>query len=332
MLRVTCTVLATAVALTLLPVTAHADMAPDTTAAGPEIPNPHVQIAQGTDAPRWCLQQGPQDFLIRSNWFRTGSREIEKTAREQQLHGLNYRTEKYGRFESFGSPGLNAHPPSFYAGNATFMGLPIQMNRRVLPALLCVEAALKAAGVDGAYKPVNVGGIRFRNTYRGPEVSNHVFGIAIDIEPHRNTCCNCVAPWPDHALCKKRVTSIYERMSMPRSWVVVFERYGFYWLGHDVLQDTMHFEFLGDPDQILAPFGAAAPVAASSGGTPVLVASSTTASTPIVAPPLESAASASVPSVPSSLPVTYRPGAPLVSRLPRVVEMLRAQRTRSANR
>ena len=23
------------------------------------------------------------------------------------------------------------------------------------------------------------------------------------------------------------------------------------WLGHDALQDTMHFEFLGDPDRIL---------------------------------------------------------------------------------
>ena len=27
--------------------------------------------------------------------------------------------------------------------------------------------------------------------------------------------------------------------------------YGFYWLGHDALEDTMHFEFLGDPEQIL---------------------------------------------------------------------------------
>jgi hypothetical protein len=34
--------------------------------------------------------------------------------------------------------------------------------------------------------------------------------------------------------------------------VQAFERFGFYWLGHDALQDTMHFEFLGDPDRILA--------------------------------------------------------------------------------
>jgi len=34
---------------------------------------------------------------------------------------------------------------------------------------------------------------------------------------------------------------------MPYCWVEVFESYGFYWLGRDKLQDTMHFEFLGDP-------------------------------------------------------------------------------------
>ena len=78
----------------------------------------------------------------------------------------------------------------------------------------------------------------------------YVYGIAIDIEPDRNTCCGCVAPWNEHALCKQKNKTVWERMAMPRSWVETFEKYGFYWLGHDVLQDTMHFEFLGDPDKI----------------------------------------------------------------------------------
>ena len=95
-----------------------------------------------------------------------------------------------------------------------------------------------------------MGGIRFRNTYKGFEVSNHVYGIAVDIEPDRNTCCGCVKPWNEHPLCKQRGKTVWQRMVMPRSWVETFERYGFYWLGHDVLQDTMHFEFLGDPDKI----------------------------------------------------------------------------------
>jgi hypothetical protein len=45
-------------------------------------------------------------------------------------------------------------------------------------------------------------------------------------------------------------------MAMPACWVSAFEQYGFYWLGHDELKDTMHFEFLGDPNKVaptLAP-------------------------------------------------------------------------------
>jgi hypothetical protein len=44
---------------------------------------------------------------------------------------------------------------------------------------------------------------------------------------------------------------VWEKTSLPRCWVEAFERYGFYWLGRDQLEDTMHFEFLGDPDRIL---------------------------------------------------------------------------------
>jgi hypothetical protein len=36
-----------------------------------------------------------------------------------------------------------------------------------------------------------------------------------------------------------------------------FERFGWYWLGRDTLQDTMHFEFLGDPTQITPAAGTA---------------------------------------------------------------------------
>ncbi len=82
-----------------------------------------------------------------------------------------------------------------------------------------------------------------------------VYGIAIDVDPNKNTCCMCVAQWGDHPLCQTPVDSIYERMAMPACWVHVFERFGFYWLGRDRLQDTMHFEFLGDPEHILKSQG-----------------------------------------------------------------------------
>jgi hypothetical protein len=85
-------------------------------------------------------------------------------------------------------------------------------------------------------------------------VSNHLFGIAIDIDPDRNPCCGCVGAWPDHPACKGSVSTVYERTALPRCWVHAFERYGFYWLGRDrELRDTMHFEFLADPDRITAP-------------------------------------------------------------------------------
>ena len=90
-----------------------------------------------------------------------------------------------------------------------------------------------------------------RNTYRGGEVTNHAYGIAIDIDPSENTCCGCVKPWSDAPACKRVTQSEYDHMAMPECWVHAFERYGFYWLGHDVLKDTMHFEFLGDPDRII---------------------------------------------------------------------------------
>jgi len=198
-----------------------------------------------------CHEQAAQSFLIRGNWFpRTTDADKVKEGRKLLDDAIRYRTEKYGYFEGFGSPKANPHPPKHYAKSTTFMGMSVQVHERIIPALKCVEAALKASPAGSEYKPRAMGGIRFKNTYRGVEISNHVYGIAIDIEPDRNTCCGCVAPWPDHPLCKAKNKTIWERMAMPRSWVDTFERFGFYWLGHDVLQDTMHFEFLGDPDKI----------------------------------------------------------------------------------
>jgi hypothetical protein len=235
----------TAAFLTLVSTSLFAQtVAPDTTADGPEIAHADVSIEWNGSAHK-CLEQVAQPFLIRKNWWTVSD---SKAALQR---AIDYRTEQYGRFESFGSPGLNKRAPKEFATTLPFMGLSITVHERMAPALRCAEAAIKALKLDDVYKPKSAGGMRFKNTYRGSEVSNHVFGIAIDIESNQNTCCSCVAPWPDHPLCKKKVSSIYERMTMPRSWVIVFERYGFYWLGHDALQDTMHFEFLGDPNKIV---------------------------------------------------------------------------------
>ncbi len=198
-----------------------------------------------------CREQSAQPFLVRGNWFpRTTDADKIKESRKLLEQAIKYRTEKYGYFEGFGNPKANPHPPKHYAKSTSFMGLNVQVHEKIIPALKCVEAALKSGTAGGEYKPKAMGGIRFHNTYKGVEVSNHVYGIAIDIEPDKNTCCGCVAPWNEHPLCKQKGKTVWDRMVMPRSWVETFEKYGFYWLGHDVLQDTMHFEFLGDPDKI----------------------------------------------------------------------------------
>jgi len=147
------------------------------------------------------------------------------------------------------------------------MGKRVRMNQLVIHPLKCAERAVikhcRKCKEDSAYpnecevkkkwfpyKPRVVSGLRHRNTFRGGEVSNHVYGIAIDFDPSHNTCCGCVGKWKRHAKCRNRKLQTYERMRMPMCWVEEFEEYGFYWLGNDSLKDTMHFEFLGDPDVI----------------------------------------------------------------------------------
>jgi hypothetical protein len=189
-----------------------------------------------------CNEQPPQDFLVRGN-FRKKPGGNERA--------IQYRTDTYGYFKGFGRAPAETRAPSSYVVDTTFMGLPVKMHRKVAPALACVEEEIKQSCSASTYKPHALAGIRFRNTYRGGEVTNHIYGIAIDIDPMENPCCGCVKPWSEAAICKRPAKTEYDRMALPECWVHAFEKYGFYWLGHDVLRDTMHFEFLGDPDRIV---------------------------------------------------------------------------------
>jgi hypothetical protein len=145
---------------------------------------------------------------------------------------------------------------------ASFFGLPVKVNQKIVPALECVEQQIKAT-CPSAYKPEILNGIRFKNSFRGGELSRHLFGIAVDVDGHRNPCCHCNGR--DHIkACSKPHDSLFEVMEMPPCWVDAFEAYGFYWLGRDWLQDSMHFEFLGDPNQIKAPAPASACIGSAS--------------------------------------------------------------------
>jgi hypothetical protein len=197
-----------------------------------------------------CPVQKPQKFLIRSSFVKHGS--LNETAHDR---ALRYRAEQYGSVEGFGLERYNKEKAYSHAVSVRFMGLPLQIHKKVAPALRCVEHYIRhtCTGPHERYVPRAVGGFRQTNTYRGGEISNHLFGIAIDIDPDRNPCCGCVSPWPNNPACKAPSDSVFERAALPRCWIDGFERFGFYWLGRDPeLRDTMHFEFLGDPE-LIAP-------------------------------------------------------------------------------
>lgn len=212
-----------------------------------------AQEAAPAEAVR-CNEQAPQDFLVRGNWQVRRRMPADEVTSRRALHqrAIRYRTEQYGFFTGFGRAEWNANTPMENSAFARFAGLRVRLNRKIIPAVACAEAEIARACTATPYHPVRLSGIRDRNTYHNGEISNHTYGIALDIDPNRNTCCGCVAPWNEHPLCQREVASIYERMVMPECWVHAFEKYGFYWLGNDTLQDTMHFEFLGDPERIVA--------------------------------------------------------------------------------
>lgn len=218
--------------------------------AAPVVSAALVASAAPVEPPSLCNEQTPQAFLVDAHFdsfHATGG-----TAREwKQLldKAVRYRTEQYGYVAGFGDEAWNASTPSDQARVVTFFGVPVAIHRRVAPALSCVETAIRARCADHPYQPFVLSGLRKRNTYLNGEVSNHVYGIALDVDPTRNPCCGCVGEWGASQRCQNDKTK-FQRMEMPSCWVTEFERFGFYWLGHDKIEDTMHFEFLADPSQI----------------------------------------------------------------------------------
>jgi hypothetical protein len=175
----------------------------------------------------------------------------------RNLRALAFRVENYGYVPGITFAEKNSDSAHSFARTTRFFGLPVSLHREVAPALRCVERRirLKCRKSKDRYEPRALGGFRSENSYRGGEVSNHLFGIALDIDPDRNPCCGCVSPWPEHPACRGDAATVFERTALPNCWIQAFERYGFYWLGRDPqLRDTMHFEFLGQPKRVLTRF------------------------------------------------------------------------------
>ena len=191
-----------------------------------------------------CRVQAPQKSLMRRSYHRNdGTLDMVKHSA-----AVRYLAERYGHVDNDATMRWSKQRAHSQAKLVRFMGLPISVHAKIAPALACVEKRIRQT-CGARYTPRALGGFRAANTYRGVEISNHLFGIAIDIDPEKNPCCGCVDPWPSNPICKN-TGDIYKRTALPKCYVRAFERFGFDWLGHDELEDTMHFEFLGDPDRI----------------------------------------------------------------------------------
>jgi D-alanyl-D-alanine carboxypeptidase len=230
---------------------------PTPSAIAPPLPGPPPAIAPPAaptatvEPASLCNEQAPQPFLAGAHFDSFNA--TGGTAREwKQLldKAVRYRTEQYGYVKGFGDEAWNVSTAAEQTRVVTFFGVPVSIHRRIAPALSCVETAIRAQCADHQYQPYVLSGFRKRNTYLNGEVSNHVYGIALDVDPSRNPCCGCVGEWRASERCQNDKTK-FQRMDMPRCWVTEFERFGFYWLGHSKLEDTMHFEFLADPGQIV---------------------------------------------------------------------------------
>jgi D-alanyl-D-alanine carboxypeptidase len=215
------------------------------------VPSAVASVAAAPRPESNCAPQPAQDFLVEAH-LRAQNLSSARAQREWWAtlqRSIRYRTEQYGFYKGFGSSAWNSRSLQSQMRVAKFFGLPVVLHERVIPALRCVELALERDCGDKPYRPRSLAGVRQTNTYFGGDVTNHVYGIALDIDPGVNPCCNCVEPWRSNPRCLGSKTD-FERMAMPRCWVTAFEQYGFYWLGHDELKDTMHFEFLGDPAKV----------------------------------------------------------------------------------
>ncbi len=157
-------------------------------------------------ARRKCRVQRPQVFLERPSYVRNGA-----IVGDAHAKAIRYRVANYGFINGMGQEGINRTSAESMAARTEFFGHAIRVNRRIVPALQCVEERIEhqCTKPRDAYYPKNIGGMRVSNTIRGGEISNHLFGIAIDIDPDRNPCCHCVGDWKkDPEMRKSRQESL----------------------------------------------------------------------------------------------------------------------------
>ena len=120
-----------------------------------------------------------------------------------------------------------------------FLGLPVRMHRKVVPALERVAARIEnALATDPGLKPFLgrlSGGFAVRTIAGTTRTSPHAYGIAIDLDKSKSDYWR----WEG----KQTLRLLRWRNRIPQAIVDAFEAEGFIWGGRWYHYDTMHFEY-----------------------------------------------------------------------------------------
>jgi hypothetical protein len=126
--------------------------------------------------------------------------------------------------------------PSRQQVPTSFLGLPVRMHRKIVPALERVAKRLAAARErDASLQPFLrrlSGGFAERTIAGTDRLSAHAFGIAIDLDKSMSDYWRWQRKGPHRW-----------RNRIPQAIVDAFEAEGFIWGGRWYHYDTMHFEY-----------------------------------------------------------------------------------------
>src|SRR5262245_34706169 len=122
-----------------------------------------VTSAQAADkSSSGCRLQEPQRFLQRSAYVKHGQLQEWKHKK-----AVRFRAEHYGNVEGLDLERYNSELAYDSAKAVGFMGLGIEVHKKIAPAVRCVERRIKKTCTkkDEQYKPAAMNGFRKRNTF-----------------------------------------------------------------------------------------------------------------------------------------------------------------------